>query len=153
MENTIKFKLLSETAKLPKAITNGDIGFDICANESVEVYPGETKKISTGLQLADMPSKIGGASIFLKVEGRSGLAVKGIFPIGGIVDPNYRGEVAVVLHNSSNDLFKVNVGDRIAQFVVYNVQCAANISFAESINVTTTARGSDGFGSTGLEAK
>jgi len=143
---------MTETATLPKAITRGDIGFDICANESLEIFYGQTKKVSTGLQLADMPTTINGVSVFMKVEGRSGLASKGIFPIGGIIDPSYRGEIGIVLHNSAEEPFKINVGDRIAQIIVYNI-CAANeVSFEETTEVTSTDRGSAGFGSTGLKA-
>jgi dUTP pyrophosphatase len=149
--NVIKFKKLTPSATLPKAITEGDIGFDICSAETVEIYPGQTKKISTGLQLADMPTSIGGTSIFMKVEGRSGLASRGIFPIGGIIDPNYRGEIGIVLHNASESPFCPKQGDRIAQLVVYNIQSAANVSFEESEEVTETERGAAGFGSTGLK--
>lgn len=150
--NTIKFKKLTETAILPKAIRSGDIGFDICANEDTEIGPCQTKRISTGLQLADMPTSIAGSSIFMKVEGRSGLSTKGIFPLGGIVDPSYRGEIGVVLYNSSEGTFLIKKGDRIAQIVVYNVCSAEEINFEESTNVTETERGAAGFGSTGLKS-
>lgn len=141
---------MTATATLPKAIRPGDIGFDVCSDENVEIFSGQTRKVSTGLQLADMPTQVNGSSIFIKVEGRSGLASRGIFPIGGIVDPSYRGEIGIVLLNTNEESFKIKKGDRIAQFVVYNVQSAAEITFSASEEITETVRGAAGFGSSGL---
>lgn len=155
----IKFIRMTETAKLPKASRDGDIGFDVYADEDFVLTPGMTVKVSTGIQLADMPAKdADGNRIFMKVEGRSGLALKGIFPIGGIIDPTYRGEIAIVLtynapHPLAEDIRKVtipyNKGDRIAQLVIYKVSTSGEIVMEEADKATDTHRGSDGFGSSG----
>jgi len=150
----IRFKKMTPTATIPSASRAGDIGFDLCCDEDFLMFPGNTRKVSTGIQLADMPTKdLAGNSIFLKIEGRSGLALKGVFPSGGIIDPNYRGEIGVVLNAMSTGeparplAFKR--GDRIAQLVVYKVATAGEIPMEESSEVTETNRGASGFGSSG----
>lgn len=147
---TIRFKRTSPSAILPAAQKNGDIGFDLSCAESFLLRHGEHRKISTGIVLADMPTMdLDRNRIFLKIEGRSGLAAKGIFPIGGIIDPNYRGEMAVMLANMGNDMEFV-AGSRIAQLVVYKVSTAGEVLIKESDTVTETNRGAAGFGSSGL---
>lgn len=162
----IKFKKLVPEAKLPTQGKPGDAAFDLYCVEDFELQPGETKPVSTGLQLADMPSSVGkkGPNLFLQIEGRSGLAAKGVFPLGGIVDATYRGEVKVILHNGNpehnldltsstpwwtqrRDPVKFKAGDRIAQLLVRLI--ASDVTMAEAEEVTETARGTSGFGSTG----
>jgi len=154
----IEFVKMTETAKIPAAIRDGDIGFDIFCDEKFSIDPGHTKKVSTGIRLANMPTMDHDRNrIFLKVEGRSGLAAKGVFPIGGIIDPTYRGEIVVVLNYSGNvfpatgkSTIHFEKGDRIAQLVIYKVLTAGEIIMQETNKVTETNRGSSGFGSTGL---
>lgn len=146
----IKWKLLTPTAKLPAASRPGDIGFDICSDQEFTLKIGETVKLSTGVQLADMSGKsYDGHCHFIKVEGRSGLASKGIFPVGGIVDPTYRGEVFVALTNNGWHPHVIKVGDKIAQLVVYKVSVAGEVNMTEGDEVTETVRGANGFGSSG----
>jgi dUTP pyrophosphatase len=150
----ISFKLLPG-ATLPSNKNIGDVGLDICwaptdPNELVRVLkPGTVHKFETGVCLADWPqSQIGS---FFKVEGRSSLANKGIFPIGGIVDPIYRGEIKVMLVNGGEEFQTINKGDRIAQLVLYAV-ARPGVDF-QPIQVadiiSETVRGDNGFGSTG----
>jgi dUTP pyrophosphatase len=146
----IKFKLMNENAKLPHAVRDGDIGFDVYCAENVNVPAHGFAKLSTGIQLADMPIMDNDRNrIFMKIEGRSGLASKGVFPVGGIIDPNYRGEIGVTLVNHSAADMVFSVGDRIAQLVVYKVSTAGEVLMVESDKVTETNRGSAGFGSSG----
>jgi dUTP pyrophosphatase len=111
--------------------------------------------IDTGLILADVKYGLSNKShVLLKIEGRSGLASKGIFPTGGIVDPSYRGHIRVALNNFSGADYHVKVGDRIAQFVVYPVYANGStehsvIHIEESHDVSDTDRGAKGFGSSG----
>jgi deoxyuridine 5'-triphosphate nucleotidohydrolase len=147
----IKFKKLTETATLPKASREGDIGFDLCCDEDFEIggICSKTVKVSTGIQLADMPSMDNDRNrIFMKIEGRSGLSVKGIFPTGGVIDPTYRGEVAVVL-NSTGRYVQFKKGERIAQLVIYKVATAGEVVMEEAEKITETNRGAAGFGSSG----
>jgi len=146
----IKFKKCHEAALMPVAAKDGDIGFDVSCCESFSLEKGEFKRIPTGLILADMPTMDRERNrIFLKVEGRSGLASKGVFPIGGIIDPVYRGEIGIILCNMG-DTVSFGVGARIAQLVVYKVSTAGEVIIKETEVVTSTNRGSSGFGSTGV---
>jgi len=150
-EIKIRFKKMTPTAKIPAATNAGDIGFDVYCNETVSIAPQSVKKVSTGIQLADMPNTDDKKNhIFMKIEGRSGLTIKGVFPIGGIIDPTYRGEVAVVLANLSPERVEFVPGDRIAQLVVYKVGCSPEVVMGETDVVTETTRGSLGFGSSGV---
>lgn len=158
MPNTlpaISFKLLPG-ATLPNNKNIGDVGLDLTWNApdpktlSFYLEPGTVHVFNTGVVLADWPEAAALGS-FLKVEGRSSLAAKGIYPIGGIIDPIYRGEIKVTLTNSSGQPHIINHGDRIAQMVLYAV-ARPKIDFVPvSVTeiVTATVRGADGFGSTG----
>lgn len=173
----MEIKLLSvhPNAKLPKQGKPGDAAFDIFCVEDISLFPGETKAITTGLVLADMPTEDrNGNSIFLQIVGRSGLALKGIFPVGGIVDATYRGEIKAILHNGNlahsygydengnitslnesklNAPFQFKAGDRIAQILIQTIvtnQLNRNdVEMCETNRISETARGSSGFGSTG----
>lgn len=148
----VGFKKLSETAKLPKAPEHGNVGWDIFSDQDISLVPGTTKKISTNIQLASFEQR-GGSEIdhlpFMKIEGRSGMASKGVFPVGGIIDPNYRGEIGVVLtyNNRFGDNYDIKKGDRIAQLVFYDTYASVDFSLVEEIQETN--RGSSGFGSSG----
>ena len=148
---TVLFKKLTPSAKIPAMVGEGNVGFDVYCDEEVAISPRTTKKLSSGVQLADMPAKdASGNSLFLKVEGRSGLAARGVFPIGGIIDYSYRGPVGIMLANLSDVTVIFNKGERIAQLVVYKVGCSPEVVMGETDAVTETTRGSLGFGSSGL---
>jgi dUTP pyrophosphatase len=66
----------------------------------------------------------------------------------GTVDAGYRGEIAVTLFNSSSEDFEVNIGDRIAQLVIQQVEVA---NFVRVEKLPDSSRGHDGFGSTGVQ--
>jgi dUTP pyrophosphatase len=146
----IQWKLTMPGARLPEAKRPGDIGFDVYAAEKTTIKAGCTALIKTGLQLAEMSCKNSeGQNVFLKVEGRSGMALQGVFPVGGIIDPTYRGEIGIVLTNTSNKLYEIAQGDRIAQLVVYVVAVSPGVSMQETQTVEETVRSSGGFGSSG----
>lgn len=153
----ILVKLIHPKAKLPTQSV-GDVGFDISCVEDVTLPSGRVTHIPVGLQVAEaieplfVDNKIV-AVPFIKVEGRSGLASKGIFPVGGIIDPNYRGEIGCLLFNSTDKDYTFLQGERVAQFVVYytlsNANAHAKVSFFSTDVVSDTARGGKGFGSSG----
>ena len=145
----VEFKLTHPCAKLPKPGREGDVGFDIVSPTREVLLAGKTTLIDSGLVLANMPVHIQKTNIFLKVEGRSGLSVKGIFPVGGIIDPTYRGNIGIVLHNSSDQDYVIAPGDRIAQLVVYYISAAPQIKMKDTNEVVDSIRGTDGFGSSG----
>lgn len=166
MSINISFKKVHPNAQLPTQANPGDAGFDLYCVEDFELKAGETLLVKTGLKLASV-SNTQLQDIFLQILGRSGLAKKGIFPIGGIVDVTYRGEIGVLLHNGNppqpsmtswghtslvypSTYFKA--GDRIAQVVIQVIATNSGInsvSFEETEEVDATTRGEGGFGSTG----
>lgn len=147
------FKLLHPDAKLPAYATPGASGFDLVAIEDVEICRGETKLVKTGLAV-EIPK-----GYEMQVRPRSGLSLKTPLRVAnspGTVDSDYRGEVGVILTNIAvyeNDNYgnptrqKIKKGDRIAQGVICPV---IHADMYVSTVLTDTARGEDGFGSTGV---
>jgi dUTP pyrophosphatase len=124
-------------------MTSGSVGCDVTARESLELPPGSTAAVSTGLFL-EVPD-----GYECQVRPRSGLALKhGITVINspGSIDSDYRGEIKVILINHGPSQRRVEVGDRIAQLVFAPV---ARAHFMEVDALTLTDRGGSGFGSTG----
>lgn len=159
----IKIKKTREDAIIPVS-SEGNVGYDISTPFRVELLPGEVTKIDVGLILADdmdyslappLSAFVGKASPvvpFFKVEGRSGLASKGIFPVGGIIDPSYRGEIGVMLFNSTKNSFVLEKGARIAQLVCYHTLSPlknSEVVFDEVKDVVPSDRNTRGFGSSG----
>ena len=131
--------------ELPAYATIGSAGVDLRAvlDRPLVLNPLERKIIGTGLKIA-LP--IGYEA---QVRPRSGLAAKhGISVLNspGTIDADYRGEVGVILINLSNDAFTINPGERIAQLVLAKHE---QIQWKIDKNLSSTARGSNGFGSTG----
>lgn len=131
--------------ELPAYATIGSAGVDLKAvlDRPLVLNPLERKIIGTGLKIA-LP--IGYEA---QVRPRSGLAAKhGISVLNspGTIDADYRGEIGVILINLSNDAFTINPGERIAQLVLAKHE---QIQWKIDKNLSSTARGSNGFGSTG----
>ncbi|GAA4559612.1 MULTISPECIES: dUTP diphosphatase [Planotetraspora] len=129
---------------LPSYAHPGDAGADLRATVDVELLPGERAVVGTGIAIA-LPD---GYAAF--VHPRSGLAAKyGVTLVNapGTVDAGYRGEIKVTLINTdAKEAVRLKRGDRIAQLVVQRVEKAA---FHEVERLPGSARGADGFGSTG----
>jgi dUTP pyrophosphatase len=129
----------------------GDSGFDIRAfvDKPIEIEPGSRALIPTGLYF-EIPS-----SYELQIRSRSGLALKnGIMVLNspGTVDSGYRGEIGVILYNTDKSApFYVHNGDRIAQGVIAGVQTMNKTKFIKTDSLSTSDRGSGGFGSTGVK--
>lgn len=139
MKLQIRIKKLHEDAKIPSYGTEHSAAFDLYSIDSLIINPNETKIISTGLSIEIPEGKVG------LIWDRSGLGSKGINKHAGVIDPDYRGELKIVLHNHSNLQYRINKGDRIAQVLIQDCYKA---EFIED-NLSETERGYDGFGSTG----
>lgn len=140
-------KLLNEYAKIPTCGSDQSAGWDLYAAiaEPVTIMPHTTEKIGTGFVL-DMPG-----GWFVGIYARSGLATKkGLRPANcvGIVDPDYRGEYIVALHNDSDIPQTVLPGERIAQMVFQQYGIPMD-GFTVVDEISETSRGDGGFGSTG----
>lgn len=144
---TVKILKTDESAVTPTMGSEYAAGYDLYAHingETTEIEPGQTVKIGTGICVA-IPNGFFGA-----VFARSGMAAKyGLRPANcvGVIDSDYRGEIIVALHNDSEQAQVVNNGDRIAQLVIMPFVQA---SFEVVDALDETARGSGGFGSTGV---
>ena len=121
--------------------TDESAGIDLCSNEDCEILPGEIKKVSTAIFL-EMPK-----NIFGQIFSRSGMSLKGIITLAGTIDSDYRGEIIIVLHNLSKEVFTIEKGMRIGQIIFLNIE-KQTIKFSEKLN--DSKRGSGGFGSTGI---
>ncbi|MGQ9729998.1 MAG: dUTP diphosphatase [Candidatus Zipacnadales bacterium] len=135
----------AEGLDLPSYATPGSAGMDLRAAvpEDVTLYPGEIKRITTGLRLAIPPG------YEAQIRPRSGLALKYGITIPnapGTIDSDYRGVVEVLLANFGPRPFVVRRGDRIAQMVIAPVSQAELRRVSE---VDNTERGAGGFGSSG----
>jgi len=143
MRLSLHIKKVSDLAVIPKYQTEGSAGFDISAVEELTIAPGQSRLIKTGLSVAVPPG------FELQIRSRSGLAAKHMVSVlnsPGTIDSDYRSEVGVILMNSSDVVFVVHVGDRIAQGVVAAVE---QVSFYEVDELDETTR-NGGFGSTGV---
>ena len=162
----IKAKRLSDTAKLPtygseKAACCDlycDLRVDKCIDlnpanvdfkhmeysgdcfDRVHIAPHETIKLPTGW--AFQPSE----GYMLQILQRSGLASKGLIPLGGILDEDYTGEVIVIMLNTTDKYLSINNGDRIAQMAIRPYYQG---EFEEVDELDETKRGDGAFGSTG----
>ena len=143
----ILIKRLSDKVVLPKYETEGSSGLDLAAhiNESVEIKPGSTAIIPTGLAVS-IPK-----NFEIQIRPRSGLAAKNqlsVLNTPGTIDADYRGELKVILINLGAKSFLVENGARIAQMVLCPV-VKANLKEVKTLK--DTKRGSGGFGSTGTK--
>jgi dUTP pyrophosphatase len=152
----VKVKLLHPDAVLPVYATSGSSGFDLVSIEDVLLYPGDTRAIKTGLAM-DV-----GAGYELQVRPRSGLSLNSNLRVAnapGTVDADYRGEICVIMTNTTSPsqmvpsgpgnsfrAIMIHKGDRIAQGVVQAVE-QAKFQVVEELD--STKRGFMGFGSTG----
>ncbi len=130
---------------MPSYAHPGDAGADLRSRESVNIGAGQRITVATGVSIALPEGYVG------LVHPRSGLAAKhGITVLNapGTVDAGYRGELAVTLLNTSSIDFQVNIGDRIAQLVIQQVERAR---FVVVETLPGTHRGEAGFGSTGIK--
>jgi dUTP pyrophosphatase len=138
-------RLLHPDAKPPARTRAHDAGYDLSSVEALTLAPGERRLVGTGVAVA-IPPGIAGL-----VTPRSGLAANhGIHPLNspGLVDPNYRGELRVALHNASDTAFDVAVGDRIAQLLLVPFW-APSPAVVEELPPSPDDRGEAGFGSSG----
>ncbi|MFA6089780.1 MAG: dUTP diphosphatase [Candidatus Woesearchaeota archaeon] len=141
---SIKIKRLDQNVKIPKYETPGSVGFDLAANEDIEIAPKEIKLISTGL-IIEVPK-----GYMLLVASRSSTPrKKGLLkPHGiGIIDQDYCGpndEIKIQVYNFTDKIAKIEKGERIAQGIFIRID---TFDFQDLAEIKKENRG--GFGSTG----
>tara|TARA_B100000524_G_C23586309_1_gene347313 strand:- start:304 stop:738 length:435 start_codon:yes stop_codon:yes gene_type:complete len=144
----MRIKIINQSKhKLPKYETQFSAGMDVRANinEPIVLGPMERTLIKTGL-FVEIPR-----GYEIQVRPRSGLALKkGITVLNspGTIDADYRGEIGVLLINLSSKKFLIEDGERIAQLVLASHNQA---SWEPVESLEASDRGTDGFGSTGIQ--
>jgi len=111
----LKIQLLSPNAKAPCRATSGAAGYDLYANSDVSVVTNGRELVSTGVAALAPPGT------YLRIAPRSGLALKGIDVVAGVVDPDFRGELKVLIANSGPRTFVVEQGSEIAQLILERI--------------------------------
>ncbi len=142
----LKVKLLREGARLPRRETPGSAGHDLraCIQEDVILPAGGSIRLPTGLAI-EMES----AEYVAIIAARSSMAAKYGVTMGngiGVIDSDYRGEISILLRNTSTEDFIIHPGDRVAQLLLLPVALPDIVEVEE---LSETQRGSGGFGSTG----
>lgn len=129
---------------LPRRATPQAAGYDIrSAEDEVVLAPGEIRLVSTGL-LMELPE-----GVECQVRPRSGLALKHGITLPnspGTIDPDYRGEVRIIMQNSGTKSVTLSRGERVAQLVFARFEA---LDVEEVDGLSDTERGVGGFGSTG----
>ncbi len=139
----LKVKKLRADALPPRYAHPGDAGLDLYSVEGLEIAPGASCTVKTGIAIELPPNTEA------QVRPRSGLAAKhGITVLNtpGTIDEGYRGEVGVILINHGQQPFAIEKGMRIAQMVVKPV---ITVDVQEVDSLSQTRRGEGGFGSSG----
>ena len=131
---------LQPGAKLPERQYPSDAGADLFSIETYEIYPNQQKLIDTGVAIK-IPRGFAGFIFNRSSQGKKGIIIPHSV---GVIDSDYRGNLKVLLKNNSEDPYKIQAGDRIAQLVIQRVELPR---FYDAWN--DTQRGTGGFGSTG----
>ena len=131
---------------LPERATRHAAGYDIrSAEEQVVLAPGQIRLVSTGLVM-ELPQ-----GVECQVRPRSGLALKHGVTLPnspGTIDPDYRGELRVIMQNTGAEPVTIARGERIAQLVFARFEAPEVV---EAVELSDTERGKGGFGSTGTD--
>lgn len=137
----IKINKINQDAKIPEYAHDDDAGMDLFCLENKKLSTGQFYGFKTGIAM-EIPDGYYG-----HICDKSGLAAKfGVTVLAGIVDSGYRGEIVVVLYNTSKKLYKFQTGDKIAQLLIKKVEHAKMV---EVDQLSGSERSTNGFGSSG----
>jgi len=141
---TLNVQRLVTHANLPVRSSPGAVGYDLFSVDNYVVLPGHRVVVATGISIQLPPGTYG------RIAPRSGLAVKhGLDTLAGVIDPDYQGEIKVVLQNlDTRQPFVIRPGYRIAQLILEQA-LTPDVVEIENENLVPTDRGVNGFGSTG----
>ena len=133
----------ASSVPLPTRATSGSAGYDFFTPVPIELAPGETVTVPTGIRARIAEGWV------LFVLPKSGLGFRYRLRLDntvGVIDSDYRGEIMVSLHNHSGQTQEIADGERIAQLVITPF---LRVEFTETDELSDTVRGAGGFGSTG----
>ena len=137
----LKVQLITKSASCPVRATDGSIGYDLFADldHDATIYPGQTAIIPTGIHIQTP------AGTYARIAPRSGLTVKNdLNTLAGVIDPDYRGELKVVLHNFGDSIQTLDKHHKIAQLILEQA-ITSDVVIVD--NLSKTSRGEKGFGS------
>jgi len=138
---TLRVRKMNPNALVPTRGSSGAVGYDLYSSVDTGVAVKNRTLIDTGIAITLPPGTYG------RVAPRSGLAVKKGIQVGaGVIDPDYTGEVKVLLFNDGEGHFEIKKGDRIAQLIIERCDTPP---VEEVDSLDNTERGEGGFGSTG----
>ncbi len=146
MENLLKIniKMLENCDELtPKKAHHDDAAYDLRSKEDITLELNKTVLVPTGMCI-ELP-----VGYEAQIRPRSGLSFKHSLLVvnsPGTIDAGYRGEVCIIMMNAGQEKFEIKRGDRVAQMVINKLPDVELISVDE---LSDTARGAGGFGSTG----
>lgn len=139
----LKIKRIVPNAKMPSYANSNDAGMDLYASQTIVLSAGKRVAVPTGIAVA-IPSGYVGL-----IWDKSGIALKaGLKTLGGVIDSGYRGEIGVIIHNTSDVPYRIESGKKIAQMLI---QPIVQKKIVEVDSLDETQRGVGGFGSTGLD--
>jgi len=136
----LKIKKTRRDAKIPQYGHKGDAGLDVFSAVDDVLGKKETKAISAGIKMEIPEGYVG------LIWDKSGISLKGIHRLAGVIDSGYRGEVRIVLTNLGENPFVIEKGMKIAQLLI---QPVIDVDVVEVEDLEETTRGENGFGSTG----
>jgi len=138
---SLRFKKLDANATLPTRGSAAAAGLDLYSIETVKLPSKQRALVRTGLAVAIPEGYYG------RVAPRSGLATKnGIDVLAGVIDADYRGEIQVLLYNTGDETVELPAQSKICQLIIEKI-VTPDAEWADEL--TGTARGASGFGSTG----
>jgi len=137
----VHFRRIDAKATIPTYAHKSDAGLDVYSIESIILEPGVPTQVRTGIA-----SEFDAGYVAL-VWDKSGISMKlGVTVLGGVIDAGYRGEWIIGLINLTDTPQTIVAGSKIAQVLFQRVERA---DIDEAVELSSSARGTDGFGSTG----
>eukprot|EP00557_Chaetoceros_sp_GSL56_P002018 CAMPEP_0176495642 /NCGR_PEP_ID=MMETSP0200_2-20121128/10769_1 /TAXON_ID=947934 /ORGANISM="Chaetoceros sp., Strain GSL56" /LENGTH=849 /DNA_ID=CAMNT_0017893541 /DNA_START=929 /DNA_END=3474 /DNA_ORIENTATION=+ len=136
----VKILRLHPLASIPFRATTGSFGYDLTAFQAITINPHSVVKVPLGFAL-EIPH-----TYRCQIASRSSLAAKGINVVGGIIDNDYRGDITVILSNTTSTCLTLPAHSKIAQ-LLFIPSALPHISETQQ-PLSTTTRNTNGFGST-----
>ena len=140
MKPVIEFQI-QQPGKIPTRATEGSIGWDVYVPWYVHIDPNQPPRLIPLNIRSAIPK---GFAVIVKEK--SGLALKGLCIMAGVIDSDYRGEWGIVVRNVGAKSIEILAGGKIAQFILVKDE---NPMVVEVTSLDETVRGEGGFGSTG----
>jgi len=140
MTSPLKVVRLAPEAILPTRAHQDDAALDFYACEDCVLAPSHGRPVKTGIAV-EIPQGFAGL-----IAPRSSMGKRGVVIAGGVIDAGYRGEILAMLWNISSEVVEIKKGDRVGQMMILPIALPL---VEEVLELGDTARGVNGFGSTG----